>query len=91
MWVDKDGNLYVGDCIPGDRAATSAEITAWFTPKPSEVRAKRNQLLRESDWAMLDDAGTDKAAWKAYRKDLRDIPQQPGFPAAVIWPQQPAQ
>jgi len=28
-WVSGSGNLYIGDCIPGDRAATSAEIAAW--------------------------------------------------------------
>lgn len=40
------------------------------------VRTKRNQLLRESDWAMVSDAPTDKEAWAAYRQMLRDFPTQ---------------
>jgi hypothetical protein len=29
VWTDGNGNLYVGDCRPGDRAATVDEIAAW--------------------------------------------------------------
>ena len=45
------------------------EVQVW-------VRTKRNQLLRESDWAMVSDAPTDKEAWAAYRQMLRDFPTQ---------------
>ncbi|MEX3929804.1 phage tail assembly chaperone [Paraburkholderia sp. BR10936] len=27
--------------------------------------------------------------WKAYRQALRDVPQQPGFPFEIDWPQAP--
>jgi hypothetical protein len=53
------------------------------------LRARRDDLLAASDWAMTPDAPTDKPAWIAYRAALRDIPQQPGFPYDVAWPEKP--
>ena len=54
-----------------------------------EVRKTRNELLRESDWATLPDAKTDKTACKAYRQALRDISEQAGFPYEIEWPEKP--
>ena len=28
MWIDQQGNFYAGDCQPGDREATAAEVAA---------------------------------------------------------------
>lgn len=39
-----------------------------------ELRAIRNRLLAQSDWAMASDAPTDKTAWATYRQALRDFP-----------------
>jgi hypothetical protein len=39
-----------------------------------QMRAKRNALLIQSDWAMATDAPTDKTAWATYRQALRDFP-----------------
>jgi hypothetical protein len=67
-------------------------------PTPEELAeqatAKRNQLLAESDWTQLPDAraamGDTKAAeWDAYRQALRDITDQPGYPAEINWPVKP--
>ena len=52
----------------------------------ANVRAKRNQLLIDSDWTQLSDSPVDKAAWATYRNALRNIPQQAGFPFNVTWP-----
>ena len=38
------------------------------------MRLRRDQLLVESDWAMIPDTPTDKTAWAAYRQTLRDFP-----------------
>ena len=27
--------------------------------------------------------------WAQYRQDLRDLPEQPGFPFNVVWPEEP--
>lgn len=51
-----------------------------------EIREKRNELLRDSDWTVVADAPTNKKAWKEYRQLLRDVTKQPGFPQTVEWP-----
>ena len=30
MWINTSGNIYEGDCLPGDRSATQQEVTDWF-------------------------------------------------------------
>jgi hypothetical protein len=40
-----------------------------------ELRATRNQLLSQSDWRDLPSyQGSDQAAWRTYRQELRDLP-----------------
>lgn len=58
----------------------------------AQVRAERDARLAACDWTQLPDApldGAQRAAWAACRQALRDMPQQPGFPAAVQWPGAP--
>jgi len=82
-----DGNWYRNyvavDMSDEAKAALDAQEAAL-------VRAERNQRLAASDWTQLADVSVDKAAWVAYRQDLRDITKQPGFPVTIIWPTQPA-
>jgi len=68
----------------------------WKTIQLSEevasgnVRAKRNFLLKESDWTQGKDISDSiSAPWAAYREELRDIPNQEGFPFSVQWPVAP--
>lgn len=64
-------------------AATGAELAKY-------LRQRRTFLLAASDWAdgrSIDDA--TYAKWAPYRKALRDLPQQPGFPNTVEWPLAP--
>jgi len=68
-----------------------------FLPAPPDTEAeaaaarlKRNALLADSDWTQLADAPVDNLAWAVYRQELRDVPNQPGFPVTIIWPTQPA-
>jgi hypothetical protein len=63
-----------------EEAAKDAEETAWangaFDRAMADLRAKRNRLLAESDFVMLEDAPIaegDKAAWQTYRNRLRNI------------------
>lgn len=53
------------------------------------VRDTRNQKLKDSDWTQVADAPVDKAAWAAYRQELRDVTSQSGFPWTVTWPEAP--
>lgn len=68
---------------------TEEELAADVAIEAASVRAKRDQLLKESDWTQVADVPFTtevKASWADYRQALRDITTQEGFPAEVIWP-----
>ena len=56
------------------------------------VRAKRNYLLKSTDWTAVSGCTVAPMAWAQYRQELRDLPQR--FAAAelsqVVWPVQPS-
>lgn len=55
-----------------------------------QVRGRRNDLLRNSDWTQLPDVPvTTAATWLTYRQRLRELPEQPGFPLKIDWPVAP--
>ena len=39
-----------------------------------EMREKRNQILKETDFRVLADYNKDKELWIEYRQKLRDLP-----------------
>lgn len=56
------------------------------------IRARRDQYLRSTDFTQLPDyPATDaqRAEVAAYRKALRDIPEQAGEPSKLVWPDLP--
>jgi hypothetical protein len=53
------------------------------------IRLQRTQLLKDSDWTQVVDAPGDQVAWATYRRALRDLPAQAGFPWDVQWPTKP--
>ena len=60
--------------------------------KAESVRILRNQLLEQSDWTQSKDVTlSNDSEWKAYRKSLRDIPEQSGFPTNVTFPTKPGE
>lgn len=74
---------------------TEGQWTQVWTPVelPQEqaeanVRAYRNRLLAETDWMALSDNAMPPE-WAEYRKALRAVTKQEGFPFAVVWPKQP--
>ncbi len=80
---DKWHTNYVAiDMSPEAQAALDAQQAA-------NVRTERNKRLAESDWTQLPDSPPDALAWGVYRKALRDLPSQPGFPWDIIWPEAP--
>lgn len=91
-WVD--GAPAVRD-MTGDEIA---ELTAIREERaPVYAREKRDRLLRTVvdpivtnplRWAEMTDA--QRQAWTDYRRALLDVPEQPGFPAAISWPTAPA-
>ena len=64
--------------------------TAKFDVSWIDVRAKRDQLLSESDWRAVKDR-TMGQDWKNYRTALRDLPQDhiEANDAADNWPEAP--
>jgi len=54
------------------------------------TRATRNNRLKDSDWSQGKDISDSVSTpWATYRQELRDVPQQSGFPWDVTWPAQP--
>jgi hypothetical protein len=67
-----------------------AEETQRTQLQAEKVRVERNRLLIESDWTQGRDIPDAIAElWAAYRQELRDVPQQEGFPWEVNWPEKP--
>jgi len=77
------------------RFVEGAWVEAGEPPKPCgevlavQMRARRDELLKGTDWTQLVDAPIaykEKKAMCRYRQALRDVPQQSGFPFEVAWP-----
>lgn len=80
-YVDQ-GWFEVGDAPPPPEES-SLSLIEW-------QRAK--QLLQESDWSVLSDvpmSSGERAEWIEYRRELREIKLQSGFPEEINWPQRP--
>ena len=72
--------------LDNDLVATKLERT-W-----TSMRAQRDAKLAACDWTVLADSPlntTDKNAWKAYRTELRDLPENTEDPSAPVWPSEP--
>lgn len=53
------------------------------------LRRDRELRLLETDFVMFSDTPEPSQEWLDYRQALRDVPQQPGFPQNIIWPEKP--
>ena len=71
----------------GNTAASAVDPLTW-----ENIRATRDQILRDTDWTMTTGATVDQAQWAAYRQVIRDIPQtyKDKTPDDVVWPTQPS-
>lgn len=86
------------DFSPEEEAQKLADIEEKNSPERKWVNIlkERNRLLVESDWTQLGDSACDKAAWKTYRKALRDLginaKQADGKsdPGDIVFPNPPA-
>jgi hypothetical protein len=79
-----------------------ADVHAYFKAHEERLRAAFTRRVRDEALLGTDGRGTMPAdapptfaqknidAWRVYRQALRDIPEQPGFPFNVVWPERPA-
>ena len=67
---NRDYAEYLEWVAAGNTPDAADEGSAW-----AQVRSKRDQLLKDSDWTMTTGATVDQAQWAAYRDKLRAIPQ----------------
>ena len=70
------------------RDKTPAELQADVDAQWQRIREKRNQLIADTDWAVLPDSPHDTQAVRDYRQALRDITQY-ATPDDVVWPDNP--
>jgi len=92
--------IFKGDGSSADWRVYQDWLAEGNTPLPAEgteitwdtIRAKRDQLIADSDWTMIPGATVDQAAWAAYRQVLRDLPQTYAAtgPESVVWPAEPS-
>jgi hypothetical protein len=71
---------------------TSQEVETPYSSSESIQWNKAKILLKESDWSILPDVpmvNSKRTEWIEYRKALREIKLQTGFPDSINWPQIP--
>lgn len=74
---------------PNDASLTAQNLADEWV----RIRKERDRLIAETDWMMLSDTGTVSAAWKNYRKALREIPQSQDSVKKfedIDWPDKPS-
>ena len=94
-FIDQIGNLsWLGEAYNDMGWVEVGDAPALPTPSSAAELAwdRAKKMLAESDWSMLPDVPMTsgaKAAWIEYRRALREIRLQPGFPDAIQWPVRP--
>ena len=83
----RGGTVYTAELVALTDEDKAQRETDRLAQLASVSREQRNHLLAGSDWTQLADyLKLDKADWTAYRKSLRDLTKQAGFPSVIIWP-----
>lgn len=92
VFCNDSGKAYIKEIEPVE-GVRRFQIVAVPEPTDEEVaeqvRAERDRRIAETDWYMMPDYPADPETLevvKSYRKTLRDITLQSGFPRAFKWP-----
>jgi hypothetical protein len=69
-----------------ERVILQSADTSW-----NIVRAKRDYLLKSTDWTAVSGCTVAPMAWAEYRQELRDLPQKYATAELnqIVWPVQP--
>lgn len=95
-WVEKYvvRDMFSDDVDLGTKAEQEARHQEELDRKVAEnVRSQRDRLLAETDWVAIRARELGQPVpddWYTYRGDLRQIPEQDGFPHNVTWPTKPS-
>jgi DMSO/TMAO reductase YedYZ molybdopterin-dependent catalytic subunit len=77
-------------CVAGEFGSIAEYAPPTTEQLAATARLKRNARLAETDWTQATDVPqATKDLWTTYRQALRDLPEQSGFPADVVWPVKP--
>lgn len=93
LWYDQQ----TGDAVEITDIHADVSQLSRDKPPPTDAqmaileRAKRDRLLAEADYLVneAEDNGQPTQLLRTYRKALRDVPQQQGFPRSIVWPTKP--
>lgn len=95
-----DINRLTEDLVEGTPALANGVWTQVWTivalsqeEAARRVRTERDRRLTACDWVVIRAKELGQSIpieWFTYRGDLRQIPEQPGFPFEVVWPVPPA-
>lgn len=92
-------NRLTEDIVEGTPELVDGAWTQVWTvvPLPKEeaerrTRTERDRRLAACDWVVIRAKELGQSVpidWFTYRGDLRQLPDQPGFPFEVVWPNPP--
>ena len=97
-WVEKyvARDMFADTTEDGVTTTKAEHETAYQATLDSEaaasVRTQRDQLLAECDWVTIRARELGQSIpedWYTYRGDLRQVPEQSGFPHNVTFPEKP--
>lgn len=93
VFCNNDGTIHIDEIEPDDQGNRQFIIVKNPEPTIDEIaetaRQKRNSLIVSTDYLLMTDYPIDEETRQAvieYRQNLRDVPQQDGFPTDIIWP-----
>ena len=90
VWCNTRGDCSIQQLDGKYQIVENPSVSIWVLAE--NVRSERDRRLTETDWYMMPDYPADPDTLevvKGYRKALRDITLQSGFPRDVEWPVMP--
>jgi len=87
-----NGNRHYREFIELERAGEARRVSAPPVDPWNGVKGKRNSILNSSDWTQIPDnnlSKNQKAQWRSYRNQVRNVVSNFNSPEKVVWPVPP--